>query len=86
LKTARAYAGACIRRTRNYNYGEWTVSVGYRHQLTGNREGEDINVTQVALLMATWARRFGPQLHCCAHPGRGHPYRLKQPMARAAAV
>jgi hypothetical protein len=26
----------------NYNYGEWTVSVGYRHQVTGNREGEDI--------------------------------------------
>jgi hypothetical protein len=25
----------------NYNYGEWTVSVGYRHKVTGNREGED---------------------------------------------
>jgi len=43
----------------NYKYGEWTVSVGYRHQVTGNREGEDINVTQVALVMGTWARRFG---------------------------
>src|SRR5579864_4602439 len=27
-------------------YGEWTVSVGYRHQVNGNREGEGINVTQ----------------------------------------
>lgn len=43
----------------NYKYDEWTVSLGYRHQVTGNREGEDINVTQVALLMGTWARRFG---------------------------
>jgi len=43
----------------NYKYGQWTVSVGYRHQVTGNREGEDINVTQAALVMATWARRFG---------------------------
>ena len=43
----------------NYKYDEWTVSVGYRHQVTGNREGEDVNITQVALVMATWARRFG---------------------------
>ena len=43
----------------NYRYGEWTVSLGYRHQVTGNRQGEDVNVTQVALLMGTWARRFG---------------------------
>jgi hypothetical protein len=43
----------------NYRYGEWTVSLGYRHQVTGNRQGEDINVTQVALVMGTWARRFG---------------------------
>jgi hypothetical protein len=43
----------------NYKLGEWTVSLGYRHQVTGNREGEDVNVTQVALLMGTWARRFG---------------------------
>jgi hypothetical protein len=43
----------------NYKYGEWTFSLGYRHQVTGNREGEDINVTQVALVMGTWARRFG---------------------------
>jgi hypothetical protein len=43
----------------NYKYGAWTVSLGYRHQVTGNREGEDVNVTQVALLMGTWARRFG---------------------------
>jgi hypothetical protein len=43
----------------NYEDGEWTLSLGYRHQVTGNRQGEDINVTQVALLMGTWARRFG---------------------------
>jgi hypothetical protein len=43
----------------NYKYGEWTFSIGYRHQVTGNHEGEDINVTQVALAMGTWARRFG---------------------------
>jgi hypothetical protein len=43
----------------NYKYGEWTFSLGYRHQVTGNREGEDTNVTQVALAMGTWARRFG---------------------------
>jgi hypothetical protein len=43
----------------DYKYGEWTFSLGYRHQVTGNHEGEDINVTQVALAMGTWARRFG---------------------------
>jgi hypothetical protein len=43
----------------NYKYGDWTVSLGYRHQVTGNHEGEDVNVTQLALLMGTWARRFG---------------------------
>jgi hypothetical protein len=43
----------------NYKYREWLLSVGYRHQVTGNREGEDVNVTQLALVMGTWARRFG---------------------------
>jgi hypothetical protein len=43
----------------SYKYDEWTVSLGYRHQVTGNRQGEDLNITQVALLMGTWARRFG---------------------------
>jgi hypothetical protein len=43
----------------NYKDGERTLSLGYRHQLTGNRQGEEINVTQVALLGGTWARRFG---------------------------
>ena len=71
----------------NYKYGEWTVSLGYRPQVTDNREGEDINITQVALLMGTWARRFGRStIACRAHPGRGHPQRLRQPMARAAAA
>jgi|SRR6516165_8878677 hypothetical protein len=42
-----------------YRYGEWTLSLGYRHQVTGNREGEDTNVTQFALAMGTWAKRFG---------------------------
>ena len=43
----------------NYKYDGWTFSLGYRHQVTGNRQGEDINITQVALAMGTWARRFG---------------------------
>jgi hypothetical protein len=43
----------------NYKQGEWTFSLGYRHQVTGNRQGEEVNVTQAALLMSTWARRFG---------------------------
>jgi len=37
----------------NYRYGEWTVSLGYRHQMTGNRQEEDINLTQVALIITT---------------------------------
>jgi Protein of unknown function (DUF2490) len=43
----------------NYKTGEWTLTLGYRHQLTGDRQGEEINVTQVLRLSATWARRFG---------------------------
>jgi hypothetical protein len=43
----------------NHKSGEWTVSLGYRHQVTGNRQGEDVNITQLALLMGTWARSFG---------------------------
>src|SRR5690349_4183358 len=39
----------CSGRDVNYQYGEWTVPLGYRHQVTDNREGEDINITQVAL-------------------------------------
>jgi hypothetical protein len=43
----------------SYRTGEWTLGGGYRHKVTPNREGEDINVTQIALLRATWTRRFG---------------------------
>lgn len=43
----------------SYRVGEWTLGGGYRHQVTGNHEGEDVNVTQIALLRATWMRRFG---------------------------
>jgi Protein of unknown function (DUF2490) len=39
--------------------GEWTLGVGYRHQVTGNRQGEDVNITQVLRLNATWKHRFG---------------------------
>jgi hypothetical protein len=60
----------------NYRHGEWTVSIGYPHQVTGNREGEDVNVTQVALLMGTWARTFRSEHHCPAHPRGEHHYRL----------
>jgi Protein of unknown function (DUF2490) len=43
----------------NYKVGNWTISPGYRHQVTGDREGDDIKISQVALLMATYARSFG---------------------------
>jgi hypothetical protein len=43
----------------SYRTGEWTLGGGYRHQVTPNREGEDVNVTQIALARATWTRRFG---------------------------
>ena len=43
----------------NYKDGDWTFGAGYRHQVTGNRQGNEINVTQVALVMATYMRRFG---------------------------
>ncbi len=39
--------------------GDWTLGIGYRHQVTGNRQGEDVNVTQVARLNITWRHRFG---------------------------
>jgi hypothetical protein len=39
--------------------GDWTLGIGYRHQVTGNRQGEDVNVTQVARLNATWRHRSG---------------------------
>ena len=43
----------------NYKLGEWTLGIGYRHEVTGNRQGEEPNITQVLRLPATWARRFG---------------------------
>jgi len=39
--------------------GEWTLGLGYRHELTPDRQGEDIKVTQVARVFAIWRRRFG---------------------------
>lgn len=43
----------------NYKFGgTWTVSLGYLHQVTGNRE-ENPNVTQLARLTATYAYTFG---------------------------
>jgi hypothetical protein len=43
----------------NYKFGgTWTVSLGYLHQVTGNRE-ENPNVTQLARLTATYAHKFG---------------------------
>jgi Protein of unknown function (DUF2490) len=43
----------------DHKTGEWTLGLGYRHQVTGNRQGEDVNITQVLRLNATWKRRFG---------------------------
>jgi hypothetical protein len=48
----------------NYKAGVWTLSAGYRHELTPERpeeniEGRNVKVTQVALLMAKYAKRFG---------------------------
>jgi hypothetical protein len=43
----------------NYKFGgSWTVSVGYLHQVTGNRE-ENPNVTQLVRLTTTYAFKFG---------------------------
>ncbi len=39
--------------------GDWTLGIGYRHQVTGNRQGEDVNITQVLRLNATWQFRSG---------------------------
>lgn len=48
----------------NYMVGTWTLSAGYRHELTPDRaeeniEGRNVKITQVALLMAKYAKRFG---------------------------
>lgn len=43
----------------DHRSGAWTFGVGYRHQVTGNRQGEDINITQVLRLNATWRHRSG---------------------------
>lgn len=48
----------------NYKAGNWLLSVGYRHELTAERpeeniEGRNVKITQVALLMAKYAQRFG---------------------------
>ena len=45
----------------NYKAGNWTLSAGYRHQVTGDRgEEEHPNITQIALLMATYAFSLRP--------------------------
>jgi len=48
----------------NYKAGEWTFSAGYRHEVTPERPpetigGKSVKITQVALLMANYVRRFG---------------------------
>jgi hypothetical protein len=43
----------------NYTFsGAWTVSLGYMHQVSSNRE-ENPNITQLARLTATYAYKFG---------------------------
>ena len=51
---AHTAAGADL----SYSSGEWTLSLGYLHQITGNRE-ENPNITQLARLTAGYAHRFG---------------------------
>jgi len=44
----------------NYQTGSWTFSLGYRHQVTGDRgQQENPNVTQLARVTGTHAWRFG---------------------------
>ena len=48
----------------NYKTGGWTLSAGYRHDVSPERppetiEGRSVKVTQVALLMGSYAQRFG---------------------------
>ena len=43
----------------DHSSGAWTLGVGYRHQVTGDRQGEDINVTQVARFNVTWRHQWG---------------------------
>ena len=48
----------------NYKAGSWTLSAGYRHEVTPERpeeniDGKNVKVTQKALLMARYAQRFG---------------------------
>src|SRR6201987_1362228 len=38
----------------NYKTGEWTLGIGYRHEVTGNRQGEEPDITQVVRLPVTW--------------------------------
>jgi predicted porin len=43
----------------NYKFGgSWTVSLGYLHQVTGNRE-ENPNITQLLRLTTSYAYKFG---------------------------
>jgi len=44
----------------NYKTGSWTFSLGYRHQVTGDRgQEENPNITQLVRLTGTHAWRFG---------------------------
>jgi hypothetical protein len=66
----------------NYKHDDLTFSAGYRHQVTGHRT-DDPKVTQLGLLMATYAPRLGR--HTIAIRGRledtvhanSNPYRLR---------
>jgi hypothetical protein len=48
----------------NYKAGDWTLSAGYRYNATAEREpetvdGKSVKISQVALVMGTYAWRFG---------------------------
>ncbi len=48
----------------NHKTDGWLLSAGYRHELTPERppetiDGKSVRITQIALLMGTYAKRFG---------------------------
>jgi hypothetical protein len=65
-----------------YDRGHWTLSVGYRHQVTGH-ETDEPKITQLALLIASYATKFGPNslaLRCRvenAFNSSGNPWRVR---------
>jgi len=66
----------------DYELGHWVLSAGYRHQVTGH-ETDEPKVTQLALLISSYATKFGPNtlaLRCRvenAFNSFGNPWRVR---------